>query len=131
MRTNQLKATLQKSYYGKAKVHEDDDFIVLQSYETDVLAIDKEQNKIVRLWSGWSATTAKHVNDFLLQNGFPKLSKKEWLLLPCTNKRNVYKVYYSNGFVVHSSNALFTKDEAQRETERIENNNRRLWAWYE
>ena len=44
-----LKATFQKDYYKKAQVFIDDDFIVLKSYNTDVVAIDKKENKIILL----------------------------------------------------------------------------------
>ena len=71
-----LKATTQKSYYGKATIFTDDDFIVLRSYNTDVIAIDRSDNKIIRLWEGWSSTTQKHINDFLKLYGFKALSKK-------------------------------------------------------
>ena len=71
-----LKATFQKDYYKKAQVFIDDDFIVLKSYNTDVVAIDKKENKIIRLWAGWSKTTSLHINDFLKQNGFNIIKKR-------------------------------------------------------
>lgn len=132
MTTKKLTATLQKSYYGKAVITEDDDFIVLRSYNTDVVAIDKSNNKIIRLWNGWSVTTSKHVNDFLKQNGFNMLSKKEWLALPCINNESVYSVYMSNGFSTYKSNILLTEREADKEVERLEKiHNNRVTAWYE
>lgn len=70
-----------KSFYRKAIVKVTNKGYILQSYNTDVVAIDYN-GKIYRLWSGWSATTARHVNDFLQQHNHNKLSKKEWLQLP-------------------------------------------------
>ena len=64
MTTIKLTPTKQKSYYNKALIMIDNDFIVLRSYETDVIAIDRHENKIIRLWSGWSKTTSNHINDF-------------------------------------------------------------------
>lgn len=131
MKNYYLKATLQKSYYRKAQVFEDDSFLVLRSYDTDVLAIDKVKNKLVRLWNGWSATTAKHINDFLLQNGFGKLSKKEWLALPCVNDEPVYNVYLSTGFFTHKSPALLTVAECENTIENLSEKRPNLMVWYE
>lgn len=131
MTTYYLKATLQKDYYKKAQVFINDDFIVLRSYDTDVISIDRSKNKIIRLWSGWSVTTAKHINDFLIQYGFKALSKKEWLNMPCVNNEPVYNIYMSNGFFTRKSNILLTETEAENEINRLyEKNN--LWSvWYE
>lgn len=55
----------QKSFYGKAKVIEKPDGEkVLQSYNTEVCKITAA-GRFVRLWSGESATTMRHVNSFL------------------------------------------------------------------
>lgn len=126
-----LTATLQASYYGKAKVREENGFLILRSYDTDVLRIDVEKHTFSRLWNGWSATTAKHVNDFLKQNGFNVLSKKEWLALPCVNNEPVYNVYMSNGFTCHKCPALLTAEEAERETDRLYKKHNRVCAWYD
>lgn len=57
----------QKSFYGKAKVIKLDDSILLQSYSTIVAEIKDGKAKIF----GWySATTTKHIKEFLAQNGF-------------------------------------------------------------
>ena len=121
MTTTTLKATLQKSYYGKAKIFYYDDAIVLRSYNTDVIAIDKLNNKIIRLWAGWSRTTAKHINDFLMQNGFNALSKKDWLALPCLYDEPVYNICICNGFVNHTGSAMLTEREAINERDNIYN----------
>lgn len=126
-----LTATLQRDYYGKAKVREENGFIILKSYNTDVCRINRNSGEFERLWSGWSATTAKHINDFLGQYGFPRLSKKEWLALPCVNDRPVYAVSMSNGFVTHTGSALLTAEEAEREAERVQEARPRFVVWYD
>ncbi len=71
----------QKSFYGKAVVTVYPSGVaVLKSYNTEVAYI--ENGKLHRLWNGWSATTAKHIHEFCLQNGVVGVSKKEWLNLP-------------------------------------------------
>ena len=55
-----------KSFYGKAKVIEmDNGEKVLQSYNTFVCRITAA-GRFVRMWGGYSATTMRHVNSFLL-----------------------------------------------------------------
>ena len=76
----------QNSYYGKAKVLTCMDdagklIFYLLSYDT-VVAMVRSGN-FYRLWSGWSATTAKHVNSFRAAFSFSKINKKDWLNLPC------------------------------------------------
>lgn len=60
-----------KSFYGKAKViyDRDNDYIILRSYDTDVCRIENYAHgwKFRRLWNGYSATTMRHVNEFLWQ----------------------------------------------------------------
>lgn len=54
-----------KSFYGKAKVIETDNGEkVLQSYNTAVCKITSS-GEFVRLWSGYSVTTMRHINSFL------------------------------------------------------------------
>lgn len=97
----------QKSYYGKAKVIEDGGAYSLQSYETIVCRFDANGG-FVRLWGGWSATTAKHVNDFRRLFGLDPLSKKEWESLPVENGSGErYKVEFSNGFVSWTAGTIF------------------------
>ena len=71
----------QKSFYGKARLIECKDGLFLQSYETIVAMIDKA-GQFHRLWPGYSATTAKHIDAFRRENGLPGLSKKEWDKMP-------------------------------------------------
>jgi len=68
----------QKSFYGKAKIimlANGDKY--LQSYETIVAKIDRK-GKFSRLWYGWSATTAKHIDSFRRENGLPGICKADW-----------------------------------------------------
>lgn len=72
-----------KSFYGKANVYRNDKgSIFLMSYETIVAEIKDatvtdtgEKQAIVYGW--YSMTTSRHINEFLQQNGFNKMSKKE------------------------------------------------------
>ena len=68
--------TSQKSFYGKARVTVySDGSKVLTSYSTDVARIDANGN-VFKLWTGWSATTGKHIAAFC------GLNKKEFANLP-------------------------------------------------
>ncbi len=81
---NELKATTQKSYYGKASVIEGNDGMkYLKSYDTIVCAYDYNTGEFTRMWGGYSRTTMNHVNDFLRLFNLPTLSKKEWEAIPC------------------------------------------------
>lgn len=62
------------SFYKKAKILKYNDILYLQSYETIVAKIENNA-AVVNDW--YSTTTARHINEFLLQNGFNKMSKKE------------------------------------------------------
>lgn len=67
-----------KSFYGKAVVIEKDNGeTVLQSYDTEVCKIDSN-GEFVRLWSGYSATTMRHINSFLQRFGIPGGGKAWW-----------------------------------------------------
>lgn len=67
-----------KSYYNKAKVIEKDNGeTVLQSYNTEVCKITNN-GEFVRLWSGYSATTMRHVNSFLRFFGIAGGGKTWW-----------------------------------------------------
>ena len=85
MTTTNLRATTQRSYYGKAKVltHEDGT-LELQSYETIVCKVTPN-GEFIRMWGGYSRTTANHINDFRKLCGLPALNKKAWEALPCEN----------------------------------------------
>jgi hypothetical protein len=63
-----------KSFYKKAKVRNENGKTILQSYGTDVARIEEGKPKI----SGfYSATTTRHIKEFLKQGGFKAESKKQ------------------------------------------------------
>lgn len=70
-----------RSYYGKAIVREANGFKTLYSYDTPVCQITPE-GEILRLWGGYSATTMRHVNEFLTQNGYREGGKAWWIEQP-------------------------------------------------
>lgn len=65
-----------KSFYGKAIVKTIPGGVVLQSYNTDVAACIN--GRFMRLWSGYSATTMRHVNSFAAYCGLNEGGKKWW-----------------------------------------------------
>ena len=66
----------QKSFYGKAVVDVlDNGHKILTSYNTDVCELD-ENNNIIEI-GYYSKTTARHINEFLMQHGHNKMTKKE------------------------------------------------------
>lgn len=72
-----------KSYYHKAEIEENEGVLILYSYGTKVAEINTKTNEFSYLWEGYSATTARHINEFLQQNGFCKMSKAEILQHKC------------------------------------------------
>ena len=68
----------EKSFYGKAHVIATEKAVYLVSYETIVCKI--EDNKLVKLWGGYSDTTKRHINEFIRQYGhcIETLNKKQW-----------------------------------------------------
>lgn len=71
-----------KSFYGKAVIlrrSATNDYI-LDSYGTRVAAV--HNGKFYRLWSGYSATTMRHVNNFLRFLQIPGGGKSWWNGLP-------------------------------------------------
>lgn len=74
----------QKSFYGKANVIEKDNGdIELKSYDTIVARIRNGQFE--RLWSGYSATTMKHINSFIDYFGVNGGGKAWWTSLEVCN----------------------------------------------
>ena len=60
----------QKSFYNKAYTLENDSIKQLYSYDTLIATINKKLNTVeFTQYSDYSATTVRHVNDFLRQNG--------------------------------------------------------------
>lgn len=63
-----------KSFYRKANVNVSDGVLTLYSYNTKVAQIN--DGKAV-VFNTHSATTLRHIKEFLLQNGFEATSKKQ------------------------------------------------------
>ena len=53
----------------------------IYSYSTLVAVI--ENGRISKKWSGYSATTLRHINTILQEMEIPKITKKIWGELPC------------------------------------------------
>ena len=65
-----------KSFYGKAKIFEIENDVFLMSYDT-IVAFFNRDTKIARVMDTYSATTLRHIKEFLKQNGFKAESKKQ------------------------------------------------------
>ena len=76
---------VQRSFYGKARVARYECggklLTYLISYNTAVAMVDSK-GRFVRLWNGYSATTAKHLARFMDRYGLPHVRKVEWLSMP-------------------------------------------------
>ena len=75
-----------KSFYGKARIAHIESksgrvYEILISYNTAVCMLDSA-GRFVRLWNGYSATTAKHIAAFMSRYGLSGVGKHEWLELP-------------------------------------------------
>lgn len=63
------------SFYGKARVEIDDDGVKrLISYTTHVATI---RGKVAVIYDTYSATTLRHIKEFLKQNGFKAETSKQ------------------------------------------------------
>ena len=65
-----------KSFYGKAKVIEVENDVFLISYDT-IVAFFNRDAKVVQVYGTYSATTLRHIKEFLKQSGFKAESKKQ------------------------------------------------------
>ena len=94
-----------KSFYKRAKVQENDGEKRLISYSTKVCSIDSDGN-FHRHWGGYSATTMRHVNEFIRQNGIDGGGKAWWDKCPIENETYAYDFennswnYYHRGLGV-------------------------------
>ncbi len=70
----QAKYDNRASFYKKAKVLKYNGALYLQSYDTSIAKVEN-CNTIINGW--FSQTTARHINEFLYQLGFNKMTKKE------------------------------------------------------
>lgn len=66
----------QASFYGKARVIERGNRIVLRSYSTEVCELDANTLEIKKI-GYYSPTTQRHINEFLMQHGHEKMTKKQ------------------------------------------------------
>lgn len=68
-----------KSFYGKASIIYDNDTgnVLLKSYNTIVCYLDKDYG-FHRTWDGYSATSMRHIREFVLQQLEHNITKKEW-----------------------------------------------------
>jgi hypothetical protein len=65
-----------QSFYGKAKVIEIENDVFLLSYET-IVAFYNRETKIAKVVDTYSATTLRHIKEFLRQSGFKAENKKQ------------------------------------------------------
>ena len=65
-----------QSFYEKAKVEIDGNRIILYSYGSYVAYIE---NYDAHITGDYSQTTFRHIKEFLLQNGFEAVSKKQMM----------------------------------------------------
>lgn len=61
-------------HYGANAVEVDG---ILVSYETRVARVASD-GSFHRLWSGYSATTMRHVNEFREAHSLPRITKVQW-----------------------------------------------------
>lgn len=103
MKESKLKATTQRDYYGKAIVITDTESgeILLKSYQTIVCKMTAGGD-FVRMWGGYSRTTANHINDFRRLFGLAPVNKREWDAMPCESPER-YRVEMTNAFSGRSS----------------------------
>ncbi len=83
---DELTAVGRKSFYGKARIAHIESksgriYEILISYNTAVAMLDSA-GRFIRLWNGYSATTARHIDAFLRRYKLPGVGKHEWLELP-------------------------------------------------
>lgn len=65
-----------KSFYGKAKVIEIENDVFLMSYDT-IVAFFNRDTKVAKVIGTYSATTLRHIKEFLKQSGFKAETKKQ------------------------------------------------------
>ena len=75
--------TSQKSFNGKAMVELSYGCAILYSYNTRIARINRK-GEFEKLWSGYSATTMKHIKAFCALYDVPCGGKSWWLELPVT-----------------------------------------------
>ena len=79
----------QKKKKKKAALIENKGKVFLQSYDTIVACIDK--GKLLKLWDGYSTTTARHIDAFCYSFGVKPVSKKDWENMPLSRIKKPYR----------------------------------------
>ena len=71
-----------KSFYGKAKMVQYDEYWAIVSYYKEVALVRKTEEGMVeltRLWMGYSHTTLRHINSAMSMLGASqKITKRQW-----------------------------------------------------
>ena len=75
-----------KSFYKKASIKRENNYILLYSYNLLVAKYNEITKKII-IYGYHSLTTGRHINNFLLYVGLPKMTKKEILKKVKENKK--------------------------------------------
>ena len=129
MKEKVLKATTQKSYYGKAHYYEYENAVFLRSYDTTVCRII--DGKFERLWSGFSKTTLNHINDFRKLYSLPPLKKADWLALPCDGEQ--YRIVATGAFgnVTKFGTIFSSYDEAEEFANKLRERNPYYIGFYD
>ena len=65
-----------QSFYGKAKIIEIENDVFLLSYDT-IVAFYNRETKNAKVVDTYSATTLRHIKEFLRQSGFKAENKKQ------------------------------------------------------
>lgn len=86
---DELAKEFQKAFYKKATLIQMGDIIYLQSYNTIVAAV--KDDKLLKLWDGYSETTSRHIYTFCHCFGVKSVSKKEWENMPLSRVKKPYR----------------------------------------
>ena len=105
---DELSREYQKMFYKKAALIENKGRVFLQSYDTIVACVDK--GKLLKLWDGYSTTTARHIDAFCYSFGVKPVSKKDWENMPLSRIKKPYREdlnYKANYFNPYSDRCYF------------------------
>lgn len=129
MTTEALKATNQKSFYGKAKILHNGHKHYLKSYNTIMLCYNDITKDLFKIDGTYSVTTLNHINAFCSHFGISGFNKKQWLNFDSPSI--VQPIYYSNGFFEAKTTALYSNNVIDEVVSNIEEkSNYRVYAWY-
>lgn len=127
--------TSNKSFYNKAHVITYDDkphMLYLKSYDTFVLSYDTTTHTLTKTWNGYSQTTMKHINDFLMQYTTQPttLTKKQWDALPCSHPHK-YKIIARHPFVqsYHPQTTFDAYNDAEQYADKLNAQSNGLWYY--